>query len=115
MKILATTLIAAGALGVASIAATSPAQAQYYRYHDGWRGPGIAGAIVGGTILGLGAGAALSAPPYQGPGTLAPYQDGPYRPYYAGPPPAAYECHYVRARDYDSWGNPIWVRQRVCD
>jgi hypothetical protein len=111
MKTLATTLIAAGALGVASLAGSSPAQAQYWRYHHGWGDP-VPGAVLGGAILGLGAGALLSTPPYQGPGTLAPYQPGPY---YAGPPPAAYECHFVRARAYDEWGNPIWVRQRVCD
>jgi hypothetical protein len=41
----------------------------------------------------------------------------PYPPpaYYAGPPPVAYACHYVRVRDYDVYGNPIFVRQRVCD
>jgi hypothetical protein len=116
MKTLATTLVAAGALAVASFAATTPADAQWRRC---WNcgGGAVAAGIVGGTLLGLGAGAALAAPPYQGPGTLAPYQPYGYAPapYYAGPPPVAYACHYVRVRDYDAYGYPIWVRQRVCD
>jgi hypothetical protein len=113
MRKLATTLVVAGALGVASLAAITPAEAQWRRC---WNcgGGGVAAGVVGGTILGLGIGSALAAPPYQGPGTLAPYQYGP-GPYYGGPPPVAYACHYERVRDYDSWGNPIIVRQRVCD
>ena len=107
MRTLATTLVAAGALGIASLASIAPAQAQYRCWNCG--GAAAAG-VVGGTILGLGLGSALAAPPYQGPGTLAPYQ-----PYYAGPPPVAYACHYERVRDYDAYGRPIIVRQRVCD
>ena len=110
MKTLATTLIAAGVVGAAALASAAPAQAQYWHHCYGCGGGGVAAGVAAGTILGLGAGAALAAPPYQGPGTLAPYQ-----PYYAGPPPVAYACHYVRVRDYDAWGNPIIVRQRVCD
>ena len=113
MRSLATTLVAAGALGVASLASSAPAEAQYW--HRCWNcGAGVAAGVVGGTILGLGLGSALATPPYQGPGTLAPYQYGP-GPYYAGPPPAAYVCHYVRMREYDEDGYPIWVRRRVCD
>jgi hypothetical protein len=110
MRTLATTLVAAGALGFASLASTAPAQAQYY--HRCWNcgGGDVAAGVVGGTILGLGLGSALAAPPYQGPGTLAPYQ-----PYYAAPPPVAYACHYERVRDYDAYGYPIIVRRRVCD
>jgi hypothetical protein len=94
---------------MASIASTTPAEAQYW--HRCWNcGGGVAAGVIGGTILGLGVGSALAAPPYQGPGTLAPYQYGPY-----GPPPVAYACHYQRFRDYDEDGYPIVVRRRVCD
>jgi hypothetical protein len=122
MRSLATTLVAAGALGIASLASTAPAEAQYW--HRCWNcGAGVAAGIVGGTILGLGVGSALATPPYQGPGTLAPYQygpgpgayAGPAPGAYAGPPPAPYACHYVRFRDYDPDGYPIIVRRRVCD
>jgi hypothetical protein len=121
MKSLATTLVAAGALGIASLASTAPAQAQYW--HRCWNcGGGVAAGVIGGTLLGLGVGSALAAPPYQGPGTLAPYQDGPAPyyaygpgPYYAPPPQAAYACHYERFRDYDAYGYPIVVRRRVCE
>ena len=101
MRTLATTLVAAGALGFASLASTAPAQAQYY--HRCWNcgGGDVAAGVVGGTILGLGLGSALAAPPYQ--------------PYYAAPPPVAYACHYERMRDYDAYGYPIIVRRRVCD
>src|SRR5579859_6741055 len=76
MKSLATTLVAAGVLGIASLASTAPAQAQYW--HRCWNcGGGVAAGVIGGTLLGLGVGSALAAPPYQGPGTLAPYQYGP--------------------------------------
>lgn len=130
MKSLATTLVAASALGIASLVSAAPAQAQYW--HRCWNcgGAAVAAGVIGGTILGLGVGSALAAPPYQGPGTLAPYQDGPgpvapapgyaYRPgpapYYApsGPPPAAYACHYERFHEYDAYGYPIVVRRRVC-
>jgi len=112
MRHLATTLVAAGALGVVSLASATPAQAQYW--HRCWNcGGGVAAGVIGGTILGLGLGSALAAPPYQGPGTLAPYQYGP-GPYYAGPP-VAYACHYERFHDYDAYGYPIIVRRRVCD
>jgi hypothetical protein len=114
MRTLATTLVAAGALGVASLASTAPAQAQYW--HNCWNcGGAVAAGVIGGTVLGLGVGSALAAPPYQGPGTLAPYQPYPPAAYYAGPPPVAYACHFVRVRDYDAYGRPIIVRQRVCD
>jgi hypothetical protein len=119
MKTLVTTLVAAAALGGASLASISPAQAQYWGRCWGGCGGAVAAGVVGGSILGLGVGSALAAPPYQGPGTLAPYQYGPApygpAPYYAGPPPVAYACHYVRVRDYDAYGRPIIVRQRVCD
>ncbi|MFI5012255.1 MAG: hypothetical protein ACHQAY_07910 [Hyphomicrobiales bacterium] len=116
MKSLATTLVAAGALGVASLAATTPADAQWRRCW-GCGGGGVAAGVAAGTILGLGVGSALAAPSYQGPGTVAPYQPYGYgpAPYYAGPPPVAYACHNERVRDYDAYGNPIIVRQRVCD
>ena len=133
MKGLATSFVAAGALGIASLAPTSPAQAQYW--HRCWNcGAGVAAGVIGGTLLGLGIGSALAAPPYRGPGTLAPYQDapvgyepGPYAPdpyaaaphgpapYYEAPPAVAYACHYVRFRDYDAYGYPIIVRRRVCE
>ena len=115
MRTLATTLVAAGALGFASLASTAPAQAQYY--HRCWNcgGGDVAAGVVGGTILGLGLGSALAAPPYQGPGTLAPYQPYAAPPVYAAPPPVAYACHYERMRDYDAYGYPIIVRRRVCD
>ena len=92
MRTLATTLVAAGALGFASLASTAPAQAQYY--HRCWNcgGGDVAAGVVGGTILGLGLGSALAAPP-----------------------PVAYACHYERMRDYDAYGYPIIVRRRVCD
>jgi hypothetical protein len=93
MKSLATTLVAAGAVGLASLASIAPAQAQYW--HRCWNcgGGAVAAGVIGGTILGLGVGSALAAPPYQGPGTLAPYQ-GPHfvSPYYQGPgTPAPYQ------------------------
>ena len=127
MKSLATTLVAAGALGVASLASTAPAEAQYW--HRCWNcGGAVAAGVIGGTLLGLGIGSALAAPPYQGPGTLAPYQYGPApypvygpAPVYAAPapvyaePPRAYACHYERFNDYDAYGYPIVVRRRVCD
>jgi hypothetical protein len=113
MRSLATTLVAAGALGLASLASATPAQAQYW--HRCWNcGGGVAAGVIGGTILGLGVGSALAAPPYQGPGTLAPYQYGPGPGPYAAPR-AAYACHYERYRDYDEEGYPIFVRRRVCD
>jgi hypothetical protein len=127
MKSFATTLVAAGVLGVASLASTAPAEAQYW--HRCWNcGGGVAAGVIGGTLLGLGVGSVLATPPYQGPGTLAPYQygPGPYAygpapyaygpaPYYTAPPAAAYACHYERFHDYDAYGYPIVVRRRVCD
>ncbi len=111
MRSLATTLVAAGALGVASLVSAAPAEAQYW--HRCWNcGGDVAAGVIGGTILGLGLGSALAAPPYQGPGTVAPYQYAPAP--YAGPP-VAYACHYERFRDYDAYGYPIVVRRRVCD
>ena len=50
MRSLATTLVAAGALGIASLASTAPAEAQYW--HRCWNcGAGVAAGIVGSAIV----------------------------------------------------------------
>lgn len=53
------------------------------RYYGGYRGPGVGAAIVGGTLLGLGVGAAIAAPRYYAP---PPVVYAPPPVYYAPPP-----------------------------
>ena len=82
---LAATVLALG------VAATAPAEAQYYRHgyygHRYGIGPG---AIVGGALLGLGVGALLAAPYYRPPVVYAPPPAYYAPPAYAYAPPAYY-------------------------
>jgi hypothetical protein len=108
--------LAALAIGVSAIGATTPASAQVYHHpaghgpvvrgghgygHGGhWHGGGWGQAAVGLGVLGLAAGAAIAAQP--GPG------------YYDGPGPYDDGCHALRPT-YDAYGNFIgrrWVN--VC-
>jgi hypothetical protein len=109
--------LAALAIGVSTIGATAPADAQVYHHPGGhgpvvhgghgnwhggghWHGGGWGPAAVGLGVLGLAAGAAIAAQP--GPG------------YYDGPDPYDDGCHALRPT-YDAYGNFIgrrWVN--VC-
>jgi hypothetical protein len=85
----------AGALAVAAIATTMPAQARYF-------GPGVAGGLIAGALV---AGAASSAYAYApGPGYAYPgyaYPGYAYDGYMAGP------GYYVRSRGpYATYGVP---------
>jgi hypothetical protein len=113
------TPIVTGALAVAAVATTlaaaSPAEAQYYYrgYRGGWN-PGAAAAV--GAIGGLALGAALAAPrPAYGYGYPAPVYGAPVYapgPVYAAPPP---RCWIERQQVWvPGWGYQI-QRQRVCN
>jgi hypothetical protein len=51
MKRIAMSALMAGALGLASVATTSPAEAHWRGGWGGW-GPGIAGGLIAGAVIG---------------------------------------------------------------
>ena len=55
MKNTAMSALMVGALGLASVATTSPAEAHWRGGWGGW-GPGIAGGLVAGAVIGGGVG-----------------------------------------------------------
>ena len=103
------TFAAVGALALAGVATTMPAQARGL-------GPAIAGAAVGGAII---AGAAASSAYAYGPGPYA-YDNGPAYDSYAydaGPGYyAPYEPHRYNRNTYGTWdqsahgGQPTYTR-----
>jgi hypothetical protein len=82
MKNTAMSALMVGALGLASVATTSPAEAHWRGGWGGW-GPGIAGGLVAGAVIGGIASSAYGSGPnygyYGGPGyDGAGYYGGPY-------------------------------------
>ncbi len=82
MKKIAMSALMVGALGLASVATTSPAEAHWRGGWGGW-GPGIAGGLVAGAVIGGLASSAYGWGPgygyYGGPGYYrADYDGGPY-------------------------------------
>lgn len=98
MKRTTTAILAALALGAASLQVSTPAQARCVGCAVG---AGIIGGIAAGALI---AGAANAAPP-------------PPPPAYAyGPPPRGPECYYTRRRIWDDYYQ-VWrrgPRELVC-
>ncbi len=101
------TLIAASALGAASIAGVQPAEA---RDHTG-------AAVVAG-IVGLGLGAAIASSGNHGSYYGNGYYDAGYQPYgygYYGSPTVVYDSGYYRGYRHDNGWHRGWDRDRNWD
>ena len=107
MKKTALVLATVGALAVGTIATTTPAQA-HWRGGFGW-GPGIAGGLLAGAVIGGIATSAYGWGPY-GYGYAPAYYGGYYGPYAYAPayhaPAYGYRYHRVFRPAYAYYGGP---------
>ena len=110
MKKTALVLATVGALALGTIATTTPAQA---RWHGGWGwGPGIAGGLLAGAVIGGIASSAYGWGPYGYYGGYAPaYYGGYYGPYayaptYSYAPVYGYRYRRVFRPAYAYYGGP---------